>query len=160
MVNEVSGGASQPATNASQIPATAAWLGGGGLIPFIGCAVVAVLDPGVLGVQAIEVAILYGAVILSFLGGVFWGVAVFGKVEAEDRDHLLVVGVLPSLVAWFATFLPNPVASVSLSVAFLAVLVADRWAAQRRWVPGWWMRLRMRLSVVVFLCLVAIGTVA
>ncbi len=46
----------------------------------------------------------YAAVILSFLGGVHWGLVLPGAPAHANR--LLAIGVLPALAGWAALFLP------------------------------------------------------
>ncbi len=152
-----------PVSDPVDIPSTAAWLGAGGALPFLGGAAAAAFDPGVIGAQAVAVVIVYGAVILSFLGGVFWGIAVVrgGPVGGgDDRDRLLLIGVMPSLAGWGAALAPASAACFLLAAIFLLVLFADRWAAHRRWMPRWWMRLRVRLSLIVAAFLTITGMLA
>lgn len=154
------GGQGGPVSDPAEIPSTAAWLGAGGALPFLAGAAMAAVDSGALAAQAIAAAIVYGAVILSFLGGVFWGVAAAtrGPVgSGDDRDRLLLIGVMPSLAGWGAALAPASVACFLLAAVFLAVLLADRWAAHRRWLPRWWMRLRVRLSLIVAAALIVTG---
>ena len=57
------------------VPKAASWLGGLGLAPFVYFAlVVEHLDLG-MKVSASFALVAYGAVILSFLGGIHWGAA-------------------------------------------------------------------------------------
>jgi hypothetical protein len=142
------------------IPRTAAWLGAAGVLPFITAAIVGAWDLGSFGAQAKFAAVIYGAVILSFLGGVFWGIAVASRspvIGDGERTGLFVVGVMPSLAGWGAALLPVTVAPFALSALFLIILFADHWAWRREWTPSWWLRLRVRLSGTVATVLAIIG---
>lgn len=84
-----------------------AWLGYGGLLPFAAGAFAVVTQQGEWALQAL---IAYGACILSFLGAVHWG-WVLGPDGVAAKPGLpvartLVLGVVPSLVAWVALLLP------------------------------------------------------
>ena len=57
------------------VPPAAAVLGLAGVLPFVAAAVGS-LQPGPLGAFALTALIAYGAVILSFLGGIHWGMAI------------------------------------------------------------------------------------
>mgnify|MGYP001626162416 CR=1 FL=1 len=92
-------------------------LGFAGLIPFIGLAAASWgLAPSThaLWVQAVEI---YAAVILSFLGGVHWGVAI-AKAGASEYKRLLW-GVSPALMAWAIVLIPWPVVSLTLLILLL-----------------------------------------
>ena len=84
-----------------------AWLGYGGLLPFAAGAFAVVTHQGEWALPAL---IAYGACILSFLGAVHWGwVLGPGGVAAKPGlpvARTLVLGVVPSLVAWVALLLP------------------------------------------------------
>ena len=85
------------------LPTLAVLLGLGGLVPFLGCGFFAVsaADPAATG--WLQALILYGAVILSFLGGVHWGLALsdarpdLPAPSADQPNRLRIgLGVLPS----------------------------------------------------------------
>ena len=85
------------------VPTAAIWLGGLGLVPFIVCgAFILTGTPGL--VRTASYALMgYGAIILSFLGGVRWGFATSGLHAATSNLALmsrLCVSVMPPLVAW------------------------------------------------------------
>jgi len=86
---------------------TLAWLGYGGLLPFAAGAVAVVMHQGDWALPAL---VAYGACILSFLGAVHWG-WVLGPEGVAAKPGLpvartLLLGVVPSLVAWVALLLP------------------------------------------------------
>ena len=93
----------------SGLPSSAAWLGAAGLIPFVVLALSAPFLPAAHRAGALFALGAYGAVILSFLGGVRWGVAIAAAPTDRDGTTLagaLVLSVVPSLAAWLA--LPRP----------------------------------------------------
>ena len=84
-----------------------AWLGYGGLLPFAAGALAVVTQQGAWALPAL---IAYGACILSFLGAIHWG-WVLGPSGVAAKPGLpvartLLLGVVPSLVAWVALLLP------------------------------------------------------
>ena len=109
-------------TGAEPLPRTVAWLGYGGLLPFIGLAL-ATVRANFLGEdpQGWNAALLaYGAVILSFVGALHWGFAMTlrGLTDGQ-RTAAFVRSVVPALVAWVALL-------VAPSVAVVLLLVGDR----------------------------------
>jgi len=127
-------------------------LGAAGALPFIALAIAAWSTGGAVANGTVSAVIAYGAVILSFIGGVHWGFA-SGPMAADGSSAamtpLLVASVLPSLVAWVALMLPAPWSTAVLGIAFVAVLPLDRWAMAQSLAPNWWMRLRLPLTVAV-----------
>jgi len=145
------------------LPHVALWLGLGGLIPFLAGALGALLGVGAGGsLRPVALAALeaYGAVILSFLGAVHWGFALRAEgAEATSTPGRLVLGVVPSLVAWLALLLPGGLALVLLAAGILGTAAVETMAARRGLVPEGYLRLRWGLSLGAALCLL-VGTAA
>jgi hypothetical protein len=98
------------------------------------------------------IALGYGALILSFLGGIWWG---FAMRRDEGQGRLAGLAVVPSLVGAAALLsaaggLPARLSgwpAVVLGSAILLTLPIDRYLAGRGEAPHGWMRLRVPLSV-------------
>ncbi|MAA99044.1 MAG: DUF3429 domain-containing protein [Stappia sp.] len=142
-------------------PSAAAWLGLAGLVPFVAgaayltVAAFEVVSPAATGHAALAV-MLYGAVILSFLGGARWGAAM----QAGERGAAgYAFSVLPSLVAWIATMLPPVQGLLMLAAGLLLQGMADTRAASAGLLPAWYGGLRARLTMVaVVSLLIATGS--
>ena len=89
----------------------------------------------------------YAAVILSFLGGIHWGLALR---HSAPPASLLVWGVVPSLVGWLAVLM-----SPDAGLVLLGVMLAVCYGVDRRVYPvhgaAHWLTLRFRLSAVASL---------
>ncbi len=85
----------------------------------------------------------YAAIILSFLGGIHWGIALM-----LQRPARLYIAVLPALYAWGALLLPWPWSGWALALGFLPMLGLD-WRS--RLLPDWYRQLRLSVSIVVIL---------
>ncbi len=118
-------------------------LGFGGLAPF-GLAALgthsgidALVLYGFLGGTA------YGAVILSFLGAVHWGLAMQG-----DRSHYWYVWSITPALFGFASLLLFDVEMrvVALIPLFALTWLVDGQAAKYGLIPNWYMRLRSTLT--------------
>lgn len=90
----------------------------------------------------------YSAVILSFLGGVHWGLALSAP-DPGSRDRELLVSIVPALVGWIAILFASKIALMVLAIAFLLQGVFDIWMALRGHAPNWYARLRLEVTVVV-----------
>lgn len=137
-------------------------LGHAGLIPFVLLAATVWLVDVELQPWAAMAMAAYGALIVSYLGGIHWGLAwklasVPGlSADVHLRRHLLW-GVTPSLLAWPGVLMPPHAGLVWLALALLLCYLVDR----RLYPPagvGRWLTLRFRLTAVATLsCLVAAG---
>ena len=143
------------------LPPSVAWLGYGGLVPFLFLAPASILD-GNHAVYWADGLFAYGAIILSFVGALHWGYALSpGASNSEAarvrRDACFAWSVVPALMAWLALLLPPLLASLLLIAGFIAHYRQDRRLAAVAGLPVWYLPLRLRLSVVACLCLAAGG---
>ena len=124
-------------------PELAVWLGYGGLVPFAICAAAAHGSTPMLAAYGLIGAANYGAVILSFVGAIHWGLAM------QDGRHVywFCWSVTPALLAWAAVSLLDVRLSIlALVPAFTLAWSVDRRAFQRGLLPAWYMRLRHILT--------------
>nr|WP_306263709.1 DUF3429 domain-containing protein [Pararhizobium sp. IMCC3301] len=137
----------------------AIWLGYAGLIPFVISAAAVLLfdeDP-FLQETAGQALVAYGAVILSFLGGVRWGRAL-GASSKETQTRDFVLSVLPSIFGWSCLLLPIISGGIFLLIfGYLWQLYVDLKATRNHSLPRWFGRLRLRLTVGAIIALVAGG---
>jgi hypothetical protein len=139
------------ATSTSSWEQERRWLGYAGLIPFVGCVAILYLGEPAWRASAIDMLRNYAALIASFLGAVHWGVATDNR---DGRQHArLRWGVVPALIAWTLLTLPDAFAFVGLAVLFALILTVDRYLLPV--LDDRYRRLRMQLSVVVIITLVA-----
>lgn len=127
---------------------TAGLLGYAGLLPFLGLAIAAATGTGPENAAAWFAG--YSAVILSFLGGIRWGLASATDGGPTARD--LVLAVALSLWGWFSLLLPVVQAQVAVLLAgHGAALAADRLLPAARQ-PAWLSQLRLVLSAGALIC--------
>ncbi len=149
----------------SRIPQPATTLGYAGALPFVVAVIIMWFDDSLRG-TTLTFLIGFGAVILSFMGGVRWGSAM-GLADGPSYRQLMV-SIVPAAVAWFALFVPDlwtitgmgeglvSYASVRLGIliiAFSLLLWSDILAAREGEVPDWYPGLRIQLTFVVVACL-------
>ncbi|MEK8085137.1 DUF3429 domain-containing protein [Aquabacterium sp. A3] len=148
--------ANGPATAPLAAPdALASSLGYAGLLPFVAGAVLTWLlsgraDPEPLHF-AVQALVSYAALIVSFLGGLPWGLSM--RWPAGDQAALAVraralwSGIAYSLLAWVAVLMPPHAGLVVLGALLLGCYLNDR-----RLYPALgaapWLTLRFRLSSV------------
>lgn len=142
--------------SAEPVPRAVAWLGYGGLLPFIALAAASVFAQlnGVASPSWEAALITYGAAILSFVGALHWGFAMtLRDLTAPQRTASYIWSVVPALVAWVALLVMPLVATVLLICGFIAHYARDRLLAARADLPGWYLPMRFRLTAVACLCL-------
>jgi hypothetical protein len=131
----------------------AAWLGYGGLIPFIVLAPASLVDAH-HGWTWSDALYGYGAVILSFVGALHWAFAMTAAgLDERQRVRSLIWSVVPALIAWPALLLAPAAAAVLLVGGFTVHYRVDRNLARRAALPPWYLALRLRLTVVASLSL-------
>ena len=142
------------------IPKTALMLGLAGVLPFVIFGLLAItLGGGITTpIQADMWLIGYGAVILSFMAGIRWGLALTAHNES-DQAVQMTVSVVPSLIAWTACFMPFAYGLPLLALTHAAVAVWDIRAMHNGRGPVWYAKLRMILASLAVGILVIVGLV-
>jgi Protein of unknown function (DUF3429) len=137
-------------------PAWALRLGYAGLIPFgVGALFVWIVSAEAHPYVALGLA-AYAATIVSFLGGIHWGVAFR---ESQPDPRIFGWGVIPTFGAWVGVMMPP-----SAGLVLLGAMLVLCYAVDRRLYPMHglqrWLTLRFRLSAVAASCcfLAAAGT--
>lgn len=132
------------------VPPIARWLGYAGLLPQLGVVATLLTGNPASRFTALATGFAYAALILSFLGGTWWGLA--AKAEQKAPWWLWTVAVAPSLVALLSAVpwttgdtWPGP-SLVLLGLSLLAALVVDYRLYRLGIAPAWWMWLRAPLS--------------
>ena len=135
-----------PETNG--MPFSIAVFGGLGVIPFaVGAVLSNIPEVAQIGHWLI---IGYGAVILSFLGGIQWGVGL----KAAPKAWLpYSVAILISLTGWAAMLLPSLWGIALLAGGFVGAFIYDAISVGVFRLPGWFLGLRSILTVSVMSCL-------
>ncbi len=141
------------AEHATPMPATVRWLGYGGLWPFLALALACWVDSD-WAPRALQAQLAYGAVILSFVGALHWGLAMGAPgLDAAARNGRYAWSVVPSLLGWVALLLPNATGLWLLALGFVLHFGQDWRHARGAGVPGWYLPLRARLTAVATACL-------
>ena len=133
-----------------EVPVAAERLGLVGLLPFVAGALLVVA--GGAWRDWAETALLgYGAVILSFMGGVHWGMAIAAPACSPVR---LAWSVVWALIGWAGLLAGGDLGLLLLAAGFVGLFAYDRQATGRHEAPGWYPALRRPLTAVVVACLV------
>jgi len=140
-------------------PVPVAWLGYGGLAPFIATAAGSWLDVNQRDFWQ-QALLGYGAVILSFVGALHWAFAMVSDSQSGKLStRLYVWSVVPALVGWGALLCSQVLAgggkigSAILMAAFVLHYLQDRRISEKILLPGWYLPLRLQLTMVACLCL-------
>ncbi|KAJ7080406.1 hypothetical protein B0H15DRAFT_787233 [Mycena belliarum] len=156
---------------ASEVPKPVLIFGLAGGIPYIGAAATTVylahqaglaaagnlasVDPGVAITildQALNVQVTYGAVMLSFLGALHWGMEFAGLGGAKGYARL-ALGAAPVMYAWPTLMLDPTMALVAQWVGFTGLWAADLRATSAGWTPKWYSQYRFYLSILTGTCI-------
>jgi hypothetical protein len=146
-------------TDDARIPRPALLLGLAGLLPFLWSATTHLspalkgsagqwLSPMFLGPY---VGLTYGTVILAFMSGVLWGFAT--KAEGREAAIAYTLSVIPALWVFFMVSDASDTSAIFLAAGFVGLLLLDAMFSAWGLAPGWWLRLRVMLTVVVLACL-------
>ena len=102
----------------------------------------------------------YASLILSFLGGIWWGVAMRRPAGQGPLAGLAVIPSLLPLVLVLVAMRSWTSALIALGAAIVLTLPVDRHLTLTGEAPADWMRLRVPLSVGLGLLTIAAGILA
>lgn len=126
------------------------WLGLAGLLPQAIAVAVVLSGDEASRFSALSLGYAYAALILSFLGGLWWGLAARAE---HPPEWLWIAAIAPSLIA-LATAVPWAIGQpwpapslIVLAAALIAALGVDSLLSNRGLTPPWWMSLRLPLSL-------------
>lgn len=136
-------------------------LGYGGLIPFVVLAALLWLVANDLQAWVAIAMAAYAALIVSFLGGIHWGIGWQAGLRERlahqtpralhaQRNHFLW-GIVPPLLAWPGILMPAFAGLAWLGFVLIIAYLADRTLYARAGLQPW-LTLRFRLSAVAALC--------
>ncbi|THH06270.1 hypothetical protein EW145_g4196 [Phellinidium pouzarii] len=157
---------------ASSVPKPALVLGLAGGLPYLGTSATVVylareaglaaagfstgVDPGVAITildQALSLQVTYGAVMLSFLGALHWGME-FAGFDGQKGYSRLLLGAAPVMFGWSTLALDPTFALIAQWIGFTALWWADLKATNAGWTPKWYSQYRFYLSILVGLCII------
>jgi hypothetical protein len=144
-----------------------------GVVPFLGCAYLACAWQAPSQAHGMISLLAYGAVILSFLGGIHWG-WVLAEGEVDDlglppagrvgglpstipsrvQKGRIALGILPALVGWVALLIgilaPAPAIGLCVLIAgFIATMVGEQGGHRYGFLSKRYLWLRWALTIVV-----------
>jgi hypothetical protein len=143
-------------TNGDRIRPAALTLGLAGCVPYWAAAIVVLGDIGPLSIAWVIWGIIaYGAVGLAFLGGIRWGLALRPQGARGQAWEIALSTAAP--LAGFAALIVPPVIGISVLIAgLLTQALWDQMCADTGRLPVWFARLRMVLTSLAVLPLLAV----
>lgn len=146
---------------AAGTPRAALGLGVAGLIPFMALGGIVAFGPAEFQAAARDALLIYAIAILSFMGGVHWGLAMNRPPAAGNGSDWRRYGlsVIPALAAWATLAVPRAQQFLWLGGAFVLLLLYDLRSVRRGEAPAWYAPLRIGLTLIVAICLVLASSV-
>ena len=103
--------------------------------------------------------LFYGAIVLSFLGGVRWGLVLCNSDPQVMKKHL-ALGIAPPLVAWALLLIFEPFglawSVLGVAGAFVLMFISDLGAVKDGSAPPWYGALRKPLTLAAVALLLII----
>ncbi len=132
-----------------------------GTIPFVVAAIILLfgnmLGLGMLRPLAAQGITTYAAIIVSFLGGIQWGLGIATyEQQPQTARSLFTLSVVPSLLAWAMLFLPASTSRIVVAIFLVGfVWIIDSLLYLQKVIPPWFFKLRCIVSGVVIVSLIA-----
>ncbi|AWP04431.1 putative transmembrane protein 69 [Scophthalmus maximus] len=142
----------------TQAPKPALYLGVSGLVPFVSAPLLMAASQSFIP-EVAYAQVVYGACIVSFLGGARWGFAIPAGSPAQPDWMNLGNSVVPSLLAWLALLCRDNIAEGALVVLMGLGLSLHYDLTLLPGYPAWFKAMRTVLTLVATFSLVATLTI-
>ena len=100
----------------------------------------------------------YGSIILTFLGSVYWGVALNDNhknlVSEKIKTYIICWSIIPSLWSVLILIFNHNITIIILALCFIIVQFVDEFIIKYFKFPIWYLFLRRSLTIVVVLILI------
>ena len=137
--------ASQKLESANKVP----WaLALAGFLPFLSLSVFLLVigSKHELFGAVFDIFKVWSAIILSFLGGIRWGIAISSRAL---NNTVLSLSVVPSIVGWLSLLLPDQLCLLVLLLCYCAQGAWDSLSLRTHTGLAWFARLRIVLTFLV-----------
>jgi len=105
-------------------------------------------------IPAIAALVTFAAVVISYVGGIEFGLALREEGSSERiRALAMSMSALPSLASWGVFWLPSPQQQIGAAIGlFVLVWFSDLYFAHRGLIPSWFVD--MRTAVTAIACVI------
>lgn len=120
-------------------------------VPFVALSVAVSARVFENNAMVIHALLSYSTVILSFLGGVHWGIAITNYVHDKRVANILIAeSVLPSVLAWGGLLHAElHIQLLLLTVLFTFIWAIDSMLVERKVIPVWFFEIRCIITPIV-----------
>lgn len=123
-----------------------------GSLPFIFLTYIKISGSNYFFATSIDsILIAYGAIILSFISGMHFSYAIL---QDKISIKLLILSNIIALFSWLSLLINFKFALAIILVCYLFNLIIDFISYQNAVIERWFFDLRLRISLVVIVCLV------
>jgi hypothetical protein len=101
-------------------------------------------------IPAIGALVTFSAVVISYVGGIEFGLALREESSNERiRALAMTMSALPSLASWGVFWLPSPQQQIGAAIGLFALVwFSDLYFAHRGLIPSWFVDLRTAVTVI------------
>ncbi len=101
-------------------------------------------------IPAIGALVTFAAVVISYVGGIEFGLALREEASNErTRALAMSMSALPSLASWGVFWLPSPQQQIGAAIGlFVLVWSSDLYLARRGLIESWFVDLRTAVTVI------------
>lgn len=126
-----------------------------GILPFIVITAGLWLDMGDRSMWGAAL-VSYAVMILSFIGGIHWGLALTSTQTGTARKMMFIESSVFVFAGWVVALSPIilPYKLIGLMILYGNIWVADKLYARRLSLPEWFLQARSVSTIIVMLCLV------
>jgi hypothetical protein len=124
-----------------------------GLLPLLWAMLGATLHVPMFGFSPVNTVLTYGAIMLSFLGGILWMCAVNLTGNRNLSQWGLWMSIVPALAAWTALLIGQHDGLLILMAGYVGLLSIESAFARMALMPVWFWGLQWKINAMVIVLL-------
>jgi hypothetical protein len=122
-----------------------------GSIPFIFLTILNLKGTQTIyGTDVTKALIAYAAIILSFVAAIHFA---YGIIQDQYAKSFLIKSNVIALAAWIALLIQFKLAILIILAGFIITTFIEICAFKKAVIPEWFFKLRIRISIIVIICL-------
>ncbi len=120
-----------------------------GTLPFLFAGIGQFFIDDIFGIDLVTIATAYGAIIVSFVAGIHWGVFLF----KDSPMNLFIHSNVIALLSWSSLLVPAIAGFFILAASFVYLILIDLTLKKKEIIEPWFFQIRLQATLIAIVTL-------